>query len=160
MANCFSSQTTTLNPVAHLYTSGVSNSLQLIFTHQLLTFHDWMMVSHEPDDDKGETRKGEWKYLTLQNILWIPFLYCHWSVVKYHSSTRSFLLATLMPQKDAVISCLEPCFLPNSNFPSGNRFLFSDIIDSDIPSHFRYEKVDDFYAVVRISDLYMSTHRT
>ena len=136
------------------------------------TFHDWYillflcagefwMMSHEPEDDEGEARKGEWKYLTLQNILWISFLSWHWSVVKYHLSTRSFLFATRMPQQFVVISCLEPCFLPNSKFPSGTRFLPSKIINSATPSQSgkgdRYKMVDELFEVVKILHLYVNS---
>ena len=120
------------------------------------------MMSHEPEDDEGEARKGEWKYLTLQNILWISFLSWHWSVVKYHLSTRSFLFATRMPQQFVVISCLEPCFLPNSKFPSGTRFLPSKIINSATPSQSgkgdRYKMVDELFEVVKFF-ISMSTPR-
>jgi len=82
-------------------------------------------------------------------------------VVKYHLSTMSFLFATLMPQQFVVISCLEPCFLPNSKFPSGTRFLPSEIINSATPSQSgkgdRYKMVDELFEVVKILHLYVNS---
>ena len=51
------------------------------------------MMSHEPEDDEGEARKGEWKYLTLQNILWVSFLSWRWSLVKYVSLVNKVISA-------------------------------------------------------------------